>query len=89
MAKLSLFALCALLAAPSWQGISALIPFADFDAGEHSYSLTFIIDHTDYSDFYYGQMHTTPLKIFDDIVNRCSRLGNITSPASRATNQVS
>jgi hypothetical protein len=88
MAPFALFSLCDFLAATETNAkgapppsrpktSSAIIPFADFDAGEHSYSIGFIIDHPDRS-YFYDSMHTVPLELYTGIVSRCTRLGNIT-----------
>jgi hypothetical protein len=45
---------------------SAIIPFTDFDAGEYSYSIGFVIEHAD-SAYSLGDMHKSPVKLFDDI----------------------
>jgi len=70
----------------------AIIQFTNFDAVEHSYSIGFIIDcgahDQSYSFFQSTGMHKEPVKIYDDINERFSCLGNITSPSTRNAQQV-
>ncbi|TVY81154.1 hypothetical protein LSUE1_G006905 [Lachnellula suecica] len=68
---------------------SALIPFNAFDAGSHSYAIEFqILGEDSYRFYWENDMHVQPVKIFEDIIARCARLGNISTPATRETSQM-
>jgi hypothetical protein len=71
------------------QSANGIIPFGDFDAGNHSYSLGFIIHHKDDSKYYTdGRPNNPPQRLYQDIRARCSYLGSITDLATQDTSQL-
>ena len=70
------------------------LPFATFDANNHSYSYVFssvisgIIEANE--DHCNGRLHNAPAKLYDDIIEGCKSLGEIipTVERKRPTNQL-
>jgi hypothetical protein len=65
--------------------IAGVIPFTDFDAGNHSYAIGFRIEHLGFHERNYkhtSRAHNPPQVLYQNIIERYSHLGTITPRAS-------